>query len=212
MARAQTVFIIDDDPDVLDAMSMLLHSNGLPTRAYNSATGFLRDLQSGEQGCLVLDVRLPGVSGLELQQQLKRRGISLPIIFITGHGDVPMAVQTMKNGALDFLQKPFRDQDLLEAIYRSLELNQHNSEELAQIQEIQACIDNLTRRECEVMQHMVAGDITKVIAADLGVSPRTAELHRARVMEKMQVKTLAQLVQMVMQVRGRPERRRYPRD
>ncbi len=204
MIKQQSVFIVDDDSDVLDAMSVLLRSNGLTPRAFPSAYEFLSNYHD-EHGCLLLDVRMPDMSGLELQRHMKNRGIELPIIFITGHGDVPMAVDAMKNGALEFVQKPFRDQELLDCIYNALELNQRTSEEREYIRKIQTRIHSLTRREHEVMEHMVAGEITKVIAADLGVSPRTAELHRARVMEKMGVRTLAQLVQMVVHARGNQE-------
>lgn len=200
MEQTEIVHIVDDDPDVLDAMAMLLDSNGLATKAYRSAREFLDNCPSRTNGCLVLDIRMPDISGLELQKQLHDKKLNLPTIFITGHGDVPMAVQAMKSGALDFLQKPFRDQELLDCIYRALECNKRRCQELASRHDIKTCIQNLTKREYEVMQRMVAGDITKVIADKLNVSPRTIDIHRARVMEKMKVKTLAQLVQKAMQI------------
>lgn len=199
MAEEQTIFIVDDDPDVLASITLFLKSAGLRCQAYTSASDFLNTCSLHDGGCLVLDIRMPGLSGLELQRHLCSRGVKLPIIFITGHGDVPMAVQAMKSGAMEFLQKPFREQELLDSIYQALEFNQRQRQQLAQQQEIRRRIHNLSKRETDVMQRMVEGDMTKVIADELGLSPRTVEIHRARVMEKMHAKTLAQLVQLVIQ-------------
>jgi FixJ family two-component response regulator len=146
----------------------------------------------------VLDVRMPGMSGIELQQQLNLRGAVIPVIFITGHGDIPMAVEAMQQGAFDFLQKPFRDQDLLDRIQRALEKDRTSRDELRQRSHIQARLQTLTPREREVLELIVSGKPNKVMAADLGLSQRTVEIHRARVMEKMEASSLAQLVRMTL--------------
>lgn len=196
----QIVFIVDDDSDVLDALSLLLYSAGLPTRCFASALDFLDVWAPEMRGCLVLDIRMPDIDGLELQQHLEDKNITLPIIFITGHGDVSNAVQAMKNGALEFLQKPFPDQMLLDAVYRAMEINEQGHQKRLHDQAIQNLVAQLTKREDEVMEQMVEGHSSKVIALNLNISPRTVEIHRAKVMEKMHCKTLAQLVQIVMQV------------
>lgn len=200
----QTVFIVDDDMYVLDAMSLLLRSAALTVQAFNSPQQFLAECSPELRGCLVLDIHMPEIDGLELQQRINDRNITMPIIFITGHGDVTNAVEAMKSGAFDFLQKPFPDQILLDTIYRAMELDEQRHQAKAHDRAIQERIATLTKREHEVMQRMVTGDMSKTIASDLNISPRTVEVHRHKVMEKMQVKTLAQLVQMVMQVS--PER------
>ncbi len=199
MNSNQIVYIVDDDSDVADSMSMLLESTGLRTQQHHSAEEFLQNGIAQLVGCLILDVRMPDMNGLELHQEIKRRNANLPVIFVTGHGDVPMAVQAMKNGALEFLQKPFREQEFIDCVNRALKantdaLNGHN-----RLRSIQARIDSLTKREQEIMRLITAGNITKVVAAKLSISPRTVEIHRARAMEKMQAKTLAQLIQMVVE-------------
>jgi len=199
MESKNIVYIVDDDPDVLDATCMLLESTGLETQRFNSAMSFLNSINQNSQGCIVLDVRMPNMSGLKLQSEIKRREICLPIIFITGHGDVPMAVEAMKNGALEFFQKPFRDQEFIDCIYRALDINQQSLNNLNRVHSIERRIATLTKREQQIMQYMTEGHITKVIADKLAISPRTVETHRARVMEKMQAKTLAQLIHMVME-------------
>jgi len=199
MESKNIVYIVDDDPDVLDATCMLLESTGLETQRFNSAMSFLNSINQNSQGCIVLDVRMPNMSGLKLQSEIMRREICLPIIFITGHGDVPMAVEAMKNGALEFFQKPFRDQEFIDCVYGALDINQQSLNNLNRVHSIQRRLATLTKREQQIMQYMTEGHITKVIADKLAISPRTVETHRARVMEKMQAKTLAQLIHMVME-------------
>jgi len=195
---APTVFVVDDDEGVRNSLRFLLKSVGLPTRALASAAEFLETYKPSQPGCLVLDVRMPGMSGLELQQQLNLRGAVIPVIFITGHGDIPMAVEAMQQGAFDFLQKPFRDQDLIDRIQRALERDARNRAALHEHARIRERLDSLTPREREVLSLMTRGKPNKIMAAELGVSQRTVEIHRARVMEKSGAASLAQLVRMVM--------------
>jgi RNA polymerase sigma factor (sigma-70 family) len=190
--------VVDDDPGVLDSLRFLLMSVGLDAETYSSAYEFLEAYDPDKPGCLVLDVRMPGMSGLELQQELVSRGSPLPIIFLTAHADVPMAVTAVKRGAADFLQKPFRDQQLIDKIQHAIDENARLREELADHRQIAARIASLTPREREIMALVVEGKANKAIANELGVSQRTVEIHRARVMEKMQAASLAQLVQMAM--------------
>jgi two-component system, LuxR family, response regulator FixJ len=196
--QTPTVFVVDDDEGVRNSLRFLLKSVGLPTRTLPAAGDFLATYEASQPGCLVLDVRMPGMSGLELQQQLNRRGATIPVIFITGHGDVPMAVEAMQHGAFDFLQKPFRDQELIDRIQRALERDGHSRTALAQHEKIRGRIASLTPREREVLALMAQGKSNKVMAAQLGVSRRTVEIHRARVMEKSGATSLAQVVRMVM--------------
>jgi two-component system, LuxR family, response regulator FixJ len=193
-----TVFVVDDDEGVRNSLRFLLKSVGLATRIQSSAGEFLESYKQSQPGCLVLDVRMPGMSGLELQQQLNLRGATIPVIFITGHGDIPMAVEAMQHGAFDFLQKPFRDQDLIDRIQRALERDARGRKALSQHSQIRTRIESLTAREREVLALMTQGKPNKVMAAELGVSQRTVEIHRARVMEKSGAASLAQLVRMVM--------------
>jgi two-component system response regulator FixJ len=195
---APTIFVVDDDEGVRNSLRFLLKSVGLATRTHASAGEFLESYEPQQPGCLVLDVRMPGMSGLELQQQLNLRGAVIPVIFITGHGDIPMAVEAMQQGAFDFLQKPFRDQDLIDRIQRALERDARSRTALAQHERIRERFAVLTAREREVLALMARGKPNKVMAADLGVSQRTVEIHRARVMEKSGAASLAQLVRMVM--------------
>jgi FixJ family two-component response regulator len=199
-----TIFVVDDDEGVRNSLRFLLRSVGLTTRTLSSATEFLDTYGPSQAGCLVLDVRMPGMSGLELQQQLNLRGVTIPVIFITGHGDVPMAVEAMQHGAFDFLQKPFRDQDLIDRIQRALERDARSRAALAQHEKIRERIGSLTPREREVLTLMTQGKPNKVMAADLGVSQRTVEIHRARVMEKSGAASLAQLVRMIMDLEAEP--------
>ena len=201
MSDEPTVFIVDDDDAVRDSLRMLVKSLNVRAETFASATEFLGKFDMERPGCLVLDIRMPGMSGLELQKRLHEQGAVLPIIFITGHGDVPMAVEAMQNGAVDFIQKPFRDQELLDRINEAMEQDSTNRQGLLQKHDIAARMETLTQREHEVMDLVAAGRANKVIAGDLGVSQRTVEIHRARVMEKMQARSLADLVRMVMQVR-----------
>jgi two-component system response regulator FixJ len=200
--QAPTVFVVDDDEGVRNSLRFLLKSVGLATRALASAGEFLDTYKPSLPGCLVLDVRMPGMSGLELQQQLNLRGAVIPVIFITGHGDIPMAVEAMQQGAFDFLQKPFRDQDLIDRIQRALERDASNRVALDQHARIRARLDSLTPREREVLALMTRGKPNKIMAAELGVSQRTVEIHRARVMEKSGAASLAELVRMVLDLDG----------
>jgi two-component system response regulator FixJ len=200
--KTATVFIVDDDEGVRNSLRFLLKSVGLATRALDSASEFLETYEPSQPGCLVLDVRMPGMSGLELQQQLNLRGAVIPVIFITGHGDIPMAVEAMQQGAFDFLQKPFRDQDLIDRIQRALERDARNRSALNEHARIRERLELLTPREREVLALMTRGKPNKVMAAELGVSQRTVEIHRARVMEKSGAASLAQLVRMVMDLEG----------
>lgn len=190
------VYIVDDDDGMRRALSTLLTTIGHSTIAYASPTEFLSKYDPSKPSCLVLDVRMPEMSGLEVQQQLNRSGSMLPVILITGHGDVPMAVQAMKDGAFDFLQKPFRDEDLLDRIRKALELDAENRRSVQRHADLRQRASSLTPREREVMAMVVDGRANKVIAIDLGLSERTVEIHRANVMEKMAASSVAHLVKM----------------
>ena len=190
----QTVYIVDDDEAVRNSLGFLLSSVNLDAQLFESGADLLAALKGDESGCLVLDVRMPGMSGLELQKELKKVGCSLPVIFNTGHGDIPMAVEALKEGATDFLPKPFRDQELLDRIHKALEQNTADAESSAHKREVRQRVESLTPREREVMDMVGRGKANKVVALDLGISQRTVEIHRAKVMEKMGVRTLADLV------------------
>lgn len=191
------VHLVDDDASVRAAVEDLLASVGLGTRSYVSAADFLDRARLDEPGCLVLDVRMPGMNGLDLQQELQRRGLALPIIFITGHGDIPMSVRAMKQGALEFLTKPFRDQDLLDAIDQALRKAQDAHAQRQQLHELQARLDTLNEGERAVLARVVTGLLNKQIAAQLGVSEITVKVRRAALMRKLQAGSLAELVKMV---------------
>jgi two-component system response regulator FixJ len=195
-----TIFVVDDDAAVRDALKLLLRSVGHAVETFGSAQEFLDAYGEDRAGCLVLDIRMPGMSGLELQQKLNEKHSILPIIFITGHGDVPMAVEAMQAGAVDFIQKPFRDQDLIDRINQALEKYSSNRAALGERNDIRRRLETLTPREREVLDLVVHGKANKVIAGDLKLSQRTVEIHRARVMEKMQASSLAHLVRMVLEV------------
>ncbi len=188
------VFVIDDDAAIRDSLALLMKSVQQPTQLYSSADEFLQGWNPDMTGCLVLDVRMPGMSGLELQKELIRRRISLPVIFITGHGDIQMAVEALKLGGFDFLEKPFRDEELLEKIKSALAQEKEDRELEHQKESIRKRVLSLTARELEIAQLLAQGNSNKTVAMDLGISQRTVELHRAHVMEKMQVRSLAQLV------------------
>lgn len=202
--RLAQVFIVDDDDAVRNSIRLLMKSLGLATRPLSTAQEFLSTYDPQQPGCLILDVRMPGMSGLELQQQLNMRGAIIPVIFITGHGDVPVAVEAMQQGAFDFLQKPFRDQDLIERVQRALAKDQSNRAELSEQAKVRERFESLTPREREVLALVTSGKANKVMAADLNVSQRTIEIHRARVMEKMHASSLAQLVRMMMDLEELP--------
>ena len=199
---AAIVYLVDDDDAVRDALGMLFKSLGLKHDPYASALDFLERYDPSRHSCLVADIRMPGLSGLELQQRLNEQRAEIPIIFITGHGDVPMAVTAMKSGAADFIQKPFRDQDLVDRINKALARDLERRRERAEEDEIRGRIALLTPREKEVMQCVVRGQANKVIAMDLGVSQRTVELHRARVMKKLRLRSVAELVHAVDRIGG----------
>jgi len=193
-----TVMVVDDDAGIRNAMRILLRSVGLNNSLFASAQEFLDSYQPSRQGCVVLDIRMPGMSGLELQQQLNMRGAVIPVIFMSGHADIPMAVEAMQHGAFDFLQKPFRDQDLLDRIQRAIAKDTEMRKSLGEHERIKAHLGELTPREREVMEFMTQGLQNKAIAQKLSVSPRTIEIHRARVMEKMNAHSVAELVRMMM--------------
>jgi two-component system, LuxR family, response regulator FixJ len=192
------VYVVDDDAAVRDSLRFLLKSVGLPISPHISAQEFLA-VYAGQPGCLLLDIRMPGMSGLELQQRLNEIHAIVPIVFITGHGDVPMAVEAMQHGAVDFIQKPFRDQDLIDRINQALEKDRDNRAGLKERDAIRRRMQQLTPREREVLTLVTQGKANKVIAGDLNVSQRTVEIHRARVMEKMGASSLAHLVRMVIE-------------
>jgi two-component system response regulator FixJ len=196
MSEPVVVYIVDDDRAVRDSLGLLMRSIGLTSKCFASASEFLDEFEPGLSSCLIADVRMPEISGLDLQQELIERKIEIPIVFITGYGDVPMAVEAMKSGAVDFIQKPFRDQDLIDAINTALQKDRDRRDQLDELAAVRKRAATLTPRETEVMEKVVQGCANKVIALDLGVSQRTVELHRARVMRKMGVRSVAELVRM----------------
>ena len=203
---ATTVFIVDDDEAFRDSLRWLLESASHNVASYATAESFLAESDPHQPGCLVLDIRMPGMSGLELQDELRRRAIMLPIIFVTGHGDVPMAVSAVKKGAAEFIEKPFNDQAFLGLVENALKLDASQRREQARKLSVASRIATLTQREREVMQHVVAGMMNKTVADELGVSIKTVEAHRAKVMQKMGADSVAELVQLALesgQKRGR---------
>jgi FixJ family two-component response regulator len=198
--KSPIVFIVDDDEAVRSSLRFVCKSVGLAATPFSSATAFLEAYDPEQPGCLVLDVRMPGMSGLALQEQLNLRGAMIPVIFISGHGDIPMAVEAIQHGAFDFLQKPFRDQDLIDRIQRALAKDSTNRAALGERSRIRHRLESLTPREREVMALMIQGKPNKIMAAQLNLSQRTVEIHRAHVMEKTGASSLAQLVRMAMDV------------
>ena len=197
MTTERVVFVVDDDPAVRESLEVLLQSAGLVSRAYSNAQEFLDERPGDIIGCLIVDIRMPGLSGLELQEELNRRGSRLPLIILTGHGDVPAAVQALKAGAVDFLQKPFNPESLLDLVEKALNRHTRIRDAEARRAEIASRLDTLTPREREVMALIVHGNANKVVALDLGISERTVELHRSRVMKKMRARSLADLTRML---------------
>ena len=191
------VTVVDDEPDVRAAIGLLLKSVGHQVRVFESAQDYWAQYQPEQPGCLILDVRMPGMSGLELQEQLNRLEYHPPIIMVSGHGEIPMAVKAIKSGAIDFLQKPFSDQLLLDRVTQALQLDQANREALIELRSVRSRYEKLTAREREVLSGVAQGKLNKVIASDLKVSTRTVEIHRAHVMEKMEVKSLSSLMRCV---------------
>ena len=198
MTIKPTVFLVDDDQAIRDALSLFLESQDISVEAFSSATAFLNDYEPESHGCLVLDIRMPGMDGLELQEHLTKKDIRIPIVFITGHGDVPMAVRAIKNGACDFLEKPFNNKDLLKCIQNAI---MHDKQQRCQSNlhnEIQARYATLTAREKEVMALVADGHSNKIIAKKLYISHRTVEIHRRRVMKKMQANSVPELISMAI--------------
>ena len=198
---AQTIYVVDDDEAMRDSMSWLLEGEGYRVACFDSAASFLAARSDDLRGCLVLDVRMPEMSGLELHEQLDALGSTLPIIFVTGHGDVPMAVAAIQRGASDFIEKPFGNEDLLSRIRRALELDQQRSASRERTDAVAHRLEQLTQREREVLDLVVAGKLNKQIADTLDISMKTVEAHRARVMEKMGARTLAELIKAVISLR-----------
>ena len=201
--RTPVVFVVDDEEPVGDSIAMLLRTVGLATRVYRDARVFLQEYRPDQPGCLLLDVRMPRMSGLELQQELVARHVTLPVIFITGHGDVPMAVEAMRAGAMDFIQKPFNDDELIRRVQKALEEDAHERELLQRHEEIERRWGELTPREREIALRITDGQANKRVAAELDISARTVELHRARILQKMSVRSLAQLVRMVVALKDK---------
>ncbi|WP_297820159.1 response regulator [uncultured Paraglaciecola sp.] len=202
VSSSPMVHVVDDDEAVLDSVGMLLDSIGLKNTCYMDAQGFL-DSYSGTEfdknnGCILLDIRMPFMSGIECQHRLEQMGCRMPIIFVTGHGDVPTAVEAMKNGAAEFIQKPFREQLLIDAIQKALQVNIEDQKRLEKINQTLDKLASLTNRESQILKAIVSGKANKVIAIELHLSQRTIEIHRAHVMDKMQVKSLAELVKVVI--------------
>ena len=200
MTSKQIVYIVDDDEGVREGFGLLMDTVGQPYESYSSALEFLEAYDPGMDGCLVLHIRMPRMSGLELQQKLIEMGSLLPIIFITGHGDIPMAVDAMRRGAIDFVRKPFREHDLLERVNEALALESGRRKRSTNKQLLLDSVNSLSDREREVLELVAKGLMNKVIAQDLGISERTVEVHRAQVMSKLGVRTLAQLVRMKIEL------------
>lgn len=198
MPSDPVVYIVDDDAAIRHSLEMLLHSVGHKAKSFASARQFLESFDSSASGCLVLDVRMPEMSGLDLQQMLSDQKIKIPVIIFTGHGDVPMAVRALKDGAVDFIEKPFHDQDLLDSIAKALAMSVEIQQQQSGQSKFLERVSSLSPREKEVMEVLIAGKRCKVIASELGISPKTVDVHRGHILEKMQVKSLVDLVRLSM--------------
>ena len=200
MTAPPLVFVIDDDASVRSSLKFLLSTVGLQAETFDSADSFLHKKRPDVPSCVVLDVRLPGVSGLDFQHELTARNISIPIVFLTGHGDIPMSVRAMKAGAVEFLTKPFRDQDLLDAVRVALDRDRTRREQETELADIRRRFDSLTSREQEVLSMVMNGMLNKQIAAELGTAESTVKVQRSRAMEKMQAESLAHLIKMMQKL------------
>jgi RNA polymerase sigma factor (sigma-70 family) len=206
MTEPRIVFAVDDDPSVRSSLKFLLSTVGLQAETFDSADSFLRKKLPDVPSCLVLDVRLPGLSGLEFQRELAARNIPIPIVFLTGHGDIPMSVRAMKAGAVEFLTKPFRDQDLLDAVRAALDRDRARREQEKKVADLRRRFDSLTSREQEVVSMVVAGMLNKQIAAELGTAESTVKVQRCRAMEKMQAGSLSDLIKMIQKLKPPSEK------
>jgi len=200
MSEEQVVYIVDDDPDVRESLVILMETVGQAFKEYESAHAFLQDYHGGMRGCLVADIRMPRMSGLELQEKLIDAGSLLPIIFITGHGDISLAVKAMRRGALDFIRKPFHEQNLLDRINEALDIEDGKRQAQMDKQQLVERFDSLSQRELEVLELVAQGKMSKVVAADLGISERTVEAHRSHIMQKLGIHTVAQLIRLKIQI------------
>jgi len=199
MQEDQIVYVVDDDEGIREGLSLLLETTGQQAKLYSSAVEFLDDYHNKIRGCIILDIRMPRMTGLDLQARLNALGATLPIIFITGHGDIPMAVEAMRQGALDFIRKPFREQDLLDRINQALSIDAGRNKHERDRGLILSKLALLSEREHQIFERVAKGDMNKVIAHDLGISERTVEVHRSQVMKKLAVRTLAELVRFKLQ-------------
>lgn len=199
MKVEQIVYVVDDDEGIREGLSLLLETTGQLVQSYSNAKDFLDDYDNTMRGCLILDIRMPRMTGLDLQKKLNDCGASLPIIFITGHGDIPMAVEAMRQGALDFIRKPFREQDLLDRINQALLIDVGRSKQEHDRSITLRKLAMLSEREQQIFERVAKGEMNKVIAHELGISERTVEVHRSQVMKKLEVKTLAELVRFKLQ-------------
>lgn len=198
MTSETTVHVIDDDEAVRDSLAFLLEAADLTVRTYESAVTFLEQASGIEGGCIVTDIRMPEMTGLDLVRHLNDRGSSLPVIVITGHGDVPLAVEAMRAGVVDFIEKPFNEEVMLSALRRALDLSRNHAEEASERREIAGRLAKLSMRERQVLDGLVAGQANKVVAQNLGISPRTVEVYRANLMTKMKASSLSELVRMTL--------------
>ena len=206
MTDARVVFVVDDDPSVRSSLKFLLSTVGLQVESFDSADTFLSKKPASVPSCLVLDVRLPGLSGIDIQRELAARNIHIPIIFLTGHGDIPMSVRAMKAGAVEFLTKPVRDQDLLDAVRIALEQDRARREQEKEVTDLQQRFDSLTSREQQVISMLVSGMLNKQIAAQLGTAESTVKVQRSRATEKMHAESLVDLVRMIEKIKGHSEK------